>query len=145
MSEKGIIEKLGITGKIVFKGNRIEGEIPFSYEMVCIPSKDKYSEVDLCLKDGMNIQIAEINGKSATFESRKELGYEIEKRWNSYYGMLNTLIEDIIDAENTWINNFDYNMTEKDILIDCHNANQNKLNIVEKATSKSWSEIKALL
>lgn len=69
---------------IVFKGPYIEGEIPFTAEMVCIPSKPRYKDVDLCLKDGMNIQVGSIGGKQATFESRIALGYEVQKRWNAY-------------------------------------------------------------
>ena len=53
-----------------------------SAEMVCVPSKEQYAEVDLCLKDGMNFQVAEILGKSLSFAEKKKLGKEIESRWN---------------------------------------------------------------
>lgn len=69
---------------IKFNGPIIEGEIDMDKtDMVCIPSKEKYANVDLCFKDGMNIQIGGIEGRSVSFEDRKKIGYEIEKRWNS--------------------------------------------------------------
>lgn len=62
-------------------------ELSFDKEMVCVPSKAKYSEVDLCLRNGMNIQVAEINGRSVSFDDRIKLGHEIEKRWNFHSAM----------------------------------------------------------
>jgi hypothetical protein len=69
--------------KLNFKGNIINGEINMDItEMICIPSKPQYQEVDLCLKSGMNIVIGEIVGNSLSFDEKKKLGYEIAKRWN---------------------------------------------------------------
>lgn len=55
-------------------------------DMICIPSKPRYQDVDLCFKDGWNIQIGEISGSSVSFEDRQKIGYEIAKRWNAYKG-----------------------------------------------------------
>lgn len=69
---------------LVFKGKYLNGTIDLSItEMVCIPSKPHYAEVDLCLKDNWNHVVAQIVGESLSFEEKKKLGYEIEKRWNA--------------------------------------------------------------
>lgn len=58
-------------------------------EMVCVPSKPHYAEVDLCLKSGddgksgMNMVVGQVVGSWLSFEEKKKLGYEIEKRWNA--------------------------------------------------------------
>jgi hypothetical protein len=58
-------------------------------EMVCVPSKPHYAEVDLCLrsgddgKSGMNMVIGEVVGNWLSFDEKKKLGYEIERRWNA--------------------------------------------------------------
>ena len=74
-----------IMSKIKFNSPYIIGEIDIDeIEMVCVPSKEKYGNVDLCFKDGMNIQIGGIEGRSLSFKDRQKIGYEIEKRWNAY-------------------------------------------------------------
>lgn len=55
--------------------------------LVCIPSKPKYAEVDLCIQATVNhapLGVIEIFGKSLSFEEKKKLGDEIVKRWNFY-------------------------------------------------------------
>ena len=70
---------------ITFNGNYIEGSVDLNeIKMICIPSKPQYKEVNICFKDGMNIQIGEIAGKSVSFEDRIKIGKEIAKRWNAY-------------------------------------------------------------
>ena len=69
--------------KITFKGDTVTGELQLSdAEMVCVPAKEKYNEVDLCFRSGMNIQVAGINVGWLDYENKKILGYEIENRWN---------------------------------------------------------------
>lgn len=53
--------------------------------MVCVPSKEKYSEVDLCFKavdNSINYCVAQIDCNSLSFEEKKKLGYKIQDRWN---------------------------------------------------------------
>jgi len=70
---------------LIFKGEMINGKIDLdNVEMVCVPSKPIYAEVDLCLKDGMNIVIAQIEGRCLSFEQKQKLGYEIVKRSNAH-------------------------------------------------------------
>ena len=74
-------------------------------EMSCIPSKEKYSEVDLCLNSGVPIQIGEIlRKKLLSFEDRIKIGKEVEKRWNSYNQTnekINSLVHLLIRVEET--------------------------------------------
>ena len=72
-----------------FTGDIASGNIDMDKaEMVCVPSKPKYADVDLCLKSGddgksgMNLVVAQVVGDWLYFEEKQKLGYEIEKRWN---------------------------------------------------------------
>mgnify|MGYP007062144309 FL=1 len=59
------------------------GDLPLDESvMVCVPAKEHYNCVDLCFKEGMNIQVAEIRVRWLNYENKCTLGYEIEKRWN---------------------------------------------------------------
>ena len=57
-------------------------------KMVCVPSKPHYAEVDLCMRSGddgnsgMEVVVGEVVGNWLSFEEKKRLGYEIERRWN---------------------------------------------------------------
>lgn len=56
-------------------------------EMVCVPSKPKYGEVDLCLQrscNHMNLVIGTVNEEWLSFEDRIKIGKEIAKRWNNF-------------------------------------------------------------
>ena len=73
--------------EIEFKGEIISGKMNLdNTKMVCIP-KHKYQDVDLCLKSdndkGFNILFAEIKCTGLSYEEKKKIGYEIERRWNS--------------------------------------------------------------
>ena len=74
-----------------FKGNVFNGEMDLDkVKFVCIPSKPQYAAVDLCLTEGensFNIVIGEILNRDLSFEEKKKLGYEIERRWNSFKAM----------------------------------------------------------
>ena len=66
-----------------FTGETASGEMDLNVtKMVCVPSKPHYAEVDLCLKDGMNVVIGQVVGSWLSFDEKKKLGYEIERRWN---------------------------------------------------------------
>jgi uncharacterized small protein (DUF1192 family) len=68
---------------LTFTGDIASGTMDMNTtEMVCVPSKEKYAEVDLTLKDGMNFCIGKVVGRWLSFEEKKKLGYEIERRWN---------------------------------------------------------------
>lgn len=73
-------------GKIIrLKSDFCKGEIYLdTAEMVCIPSKPHYQEVELAFKRGANLVIATVNENCIPFEDRIILGNEIEKRWNAY-------------------------------------------------------------
>lgn len=71
-----------------FKGTVFNGPMDMaSTKFVCVPSKPHYAAVDLCLKadgnKGCNIVVAEIDNNCLSFDEKKKLGYEIEKRWNA--------------------------------------------------------------
>lgn len=73
--------------EIDFSGEYVTGKCNLdTTDMVCVPSKPHYNEVDLCLKsdgrEGMNVAFCTINTKALSFEEKKKLGYEIERRWN---------------------------------------------------------------
>ena len=75
--------------EIIFTGEYANGTIDMDIaEMLCIPSKPHYAEVNLCLrsgddgKSGMNMVIGEVVGSWLSFEEKKKLGYEIANRWN---------------------------------------------------------------
>ncbi len=61
--------------------------------------------------------------------------------------MIEALIEDIMKAERNWLenNDFSFSPTEQSILEECHRLNKDKISIIQKATGKSWEEIKGLL
>lgn len=74
--------------KLSFSGDIANGNLDMNTtKMVCVPSKPRYAEVDLCLKSdnskGMNLCIGQIVSDWLTFEEKQKLGYEIEKRWNA--------------------------------------------------------------
>lgn len=74
-----------MTNQLVFKGTVFNGSLDLDdVKMICVPSKPHYAAVDICLKsEGCNISIADIDNDCLSFEEKKKLGYEIEKRWNS--------------------------------------------------------------
>ena len=81
---------------LVFKGKMVNGTLDLNtVQMVCVPSKPHYAEVDLCLKDGWSFVVAEVVGNSLSFEEKKKLGYEIEKRWNAYKNAPQNTIEGV--------------------------------------------------
>lgn len=72
-----------------FNGDYANGSIQMNTtNMVCVPSKEIYAEVDICLKadndKGMNLCIGKVVGNWLSFKEKQKLGYEIEKRWNAY-------------------------------------------------------------
>ena len=70
--------------ELKFKGYIFNGIMELdTTKMVCVPSKPKYADVDICLKDGMNVVIARIYNDDLSFEEKKKLGYEIATRWNN--------------------------------------------------------------
>ena len=69
---------------ITFKGDIVSGDLELDGAvMVCVPAKEHYNTVDLCFKEGMNIQVAEIHVKWLAHKDKSVLGYEIERRWNN--------------------------------------------------------------
>lgn len=73
--------------EIEFKGEYLSGKCDLDVtKMICVPSKEHYNEVDICLKadsdTGMNISVCVIDGVSLPFDQKKILGYEIVRRWN---------------------------------------------------------------
>lgn len=73
--------------EIEYKGEYVRGMCNLdTTDMVCVPSKPQYGDVDLCLKSdnhtGMNVAFCTISTKSLPFKEKKKLGYEIERRWN---------------------------------------------------------------
>jgi hypothetical protein len=74
---------------------------------------------------------------------------EVEQQKND---LLEALIEDILEAEKNWLENWldapdcDPLTTDEEILQKCHKANVKKISIIEKACyPKSWEEIKELI
>lgn len=70
--------------ELIFKGTVFNGSLDLvETQMVCVPSKPHYADVDICLRsDNCNIMVAAIDNNCLSFEEKKKLGYEIEKRWN---------------------------------------------------------------
>ena len=73
--------------EIEFKGEYLSGKCDLdTTNMICIPAKEKYNEVDICLKSdnetGANVSVCVIDGLSLPYDQKKILGYEIVRRWN---------------------------------------------------------------
>lgn len=68
-----------------FKGDILNGDLDLNQtEMICVPSKPVYGEVDICIKAKnicWNIVVAKISNTCLNFEEKQRLGFEIEKRW----------------------------------------------------------------
>lgn len=77
-----------------------------------------------------------------------DVGRKLEQQCNE---MLEALIEDILEAEINWVENwqesFDNNpnKTDDEIRYECHKANADKIEIIEKTIGKTLEEIKELL
>ena len=71
--------------KVKFNGGLVTGETDLdTAQIICIPSKPRYADVDLCLRDTPNsssVQIGEIKASYLMFEERIKIGREIERRW----------------------------------------------------------------
>ena len=86
--------------EITFKGDIVTGELELNdAEMVCVPAKEQYNTVDLTLRSGMNIQVAEIHVNWLDYKNKKVLGYEIEKRWNLTPKLIDLLERSICGLE----------------------------------------------
>ena len=73
-------------------------------KLICVKSR-KYTEVELCFNEGMNIPFAKIKlydkdlfvEASPVFDSASRLGKEIAKRWNEHEELKHT-IRDMMSA-----------------------------------------------
>ena len=74
--------------KIKFQGNLVTGESDLNTaQIICIPSKPRYEEVDLCLRDNEHspsVHVGRIKSSYLPFEESIKIGTEIENRWIGY-------------------------------------------------------------
>lgn len=117
-----------MNNELIFKGQVFNGSLDMSLtEFVCVPSKPHYAAVDLCLREngttGPNICVADIDNNCLSFDEKKKLGFEIEKRWNQHSKLIDLLERSITGLEwrrdnqpETW------NGADDEHLLECKNA-----------------------
>lgn len=67
-----------------FNGKLVSGEFSIkNSNMLCIPSKAQYEEVSLAMKcNNFSISVCDVTSSELNFEEKKNLGFEIARRWN---------------------------------------------------------------
>lgn len=114
---KSIIEKLGINAP---------------WRVVADPS-------------GVYSEIKDKSGKYIDSHTRQLTFSEVERNMrlaSMAPEMLEALITDILEAEKSWVENWDSDDSdEKTIIKKCQIANAAKIAIIEKATGESWPDI----
>jgi len=71
---------------ITFRGNIASGDMNLDTAiLVCVPSKERYNEVDICIasdENSTNLRVGDCDSTWLPWDDRKKLGYEIARRWN---------------------------------------------------------------